>query len=176
MIPVVVYPYNLQVEHIGLSTDEKPIRANKGAIYFEKDTELIFCWNGEEWVKQPKGIYTRNLLWNTVSWEFELATAGGSPSAAIVNVENFPAVISGVSVPITGEISNPNDDPTSKYKITDIDSTEGTSYFGYVDKNGAWYIMKLNPTDARYVKGTSNYTTNWTGRAGLTYDYFNNVF
>jgi hypothetical protein len=28
----------------------------------------------------------------------------------------------------------------------------------------------------RYTKGSSSFSTNWTGRAGLTYDYFDSVF
>ena len=176
MIPVVIYPHYLQVDHIGLSTDPKPDRANKGAIYFERDTELTSHWDGKEWIEDPKGIFTRNLLWNTESWEFELATTGTSPSAAIVNVENFPAVISGTVVPISGEISNPNDDPTSKYKITDIDSTPGNQYFGYVDADGAWYIMNLTATAARYARGDSGYAAAWGVHGDLDLFYFNEIF
>ena len=67
-------------------------------------------------------------------------------------------------------------DPTSKYKITDIDPTAGNQYFGYTDKDNNWYIMHLTTTQARYIKGDSGYTTAWTGRAGLSYDYFYNIF
>ena len=68
------------------------------------------------------------------------------------------------------------EDITSKYKITDIDDSGTTKYFGFTDKDGNWFIMSLTTTEARYIKGTSGYTTNWTGRTGLTYDYFYNVF
>lgn len=66
-------------------------------------------------------------------------------------------------------------DPTAKYMPSDIE--EGaTSYYGFVDANGGWYIMQSSSGAYRYAAGTSDYTTNWTGRAGLTYDYFYNVF
>ena len=68
------------------------------------------------------------------------------------------------------------EDSTIKYKISDIDDSGTTKYFGFTDKDGNWFIMSLTATEARYVKGTSGYTTNWTGRAGLTYDYFYNAF
>jgi len=61
---------------------------------------------------------------------------------------------------------------SSAYKVSDLDSGT-TSYFGYVKPDGTWYILKLTDTEARYVKGTTNYTTAWTGRAGLTYTYYN---
>lgn len=64
---------------------------------------------------------------------------------------------------------------TSKYKISDLEEST-TSYFGFLAPDGSWYILKLTATEARYAKGTSGYTTSWTGRAGLSYDYYNNIF
>jgi len=51
-------------------------------------------------------------------------------------------------------------------------------YVGYVDPDGAWYIMEFNNASgtARYVKGSSGYTTAWTNRAAQTYGYYNAVF
>jgi len=69
-----------------------------------------------------------------------------------------------------------SEDLTAKYKISDIDDTGSKKYFGYMDKDGNWFIMTLTTTQTRYVKGTSNYITAWTGRASLVYDYFNNIF
>lgn len=69
-----------------------------------------------------------------------------------------------------------SEDLTAKYKITDIDDSGTTKYFGFTDSAGNWFIMELTATEARYIAGTSAYTTSWTGRAGLTYDYFYNAF
>ena len=74
------------------------------------------------------------------------------------------------------EFVGPPVDPTANYKITDIDSTEGNSYFGYINQDGAWYIMNLTSTTARYVKGDDHFSDAWIGRGGLNYDYFNNIF
>jgi hypothetical protein len=66
------------------------------------------------------------------------------------------------------------DDPTAKYKLTDIDAAGG--YYGHTDQFGSWYIMNLTASAARYISGTSAYTTNWGNRAILVYDYFYNIF
>ena len=67
--------------------------------------------------------------------------------------------------------------PTDGYTITEVDDADTTSYYGFVHKTGAWYISKETSSGSyRYAKGTSSFTTNWTGRALLTYDYFDAVF
>ncbi len=70
------------------------------------------------------------------------------------------------------------DDPTSIYKISNLDTEGDTKYFGYVNSEGGWYIMKLTSIAATYVKGDSEYSTNWDLRAGveLSYDTFDNIF
>ena len=132
--------------------------------------------------KEHAFVVSHILLWNTEELSWEASTTGSGVGQA-VSVENFPAVMSGASIPVEGTfypevqtVSNVNDDPTSKYKITDIDPTEGNSYFGYVDAGGAWYIMNLTATTARYVKGESDYTAAWGNKGNLNYDYFNNIF
>ncbi len=67
--------------------------------------------------------------------------------------------------------------PTDGYEITEIDDTSSPAYYGFLKKNGYWYIMKEDSAGAyRYSKGTTAFTTNWTNRASLTYDYFNSIF
>lgn len=64
------------------------------------------------------------------------------------------------------------------YQITDQDDGGNTKYYGFMDKDGNWYILK-NDTVAstyRYTRGTSSYAANWTNRATLTYGYFGDVF
>jgi len=61
------------------------------------------------------------------------------------------------------------------------DSESGTtSYYGFVKSDGSWYIMKQEMNNGifsyRFIKGDSDYETNWNNRASLTYDYFYNVF
>ena len=58
------------------------------------------------------------------------------------------------------------------YRISEMDGT----YFGFLDTNGGWYIMRMLNGTFRYVKGEGNYPTAWAGRATLTYDLFSTVF
>lgn len=67
-------------------------------------------------------------------------------------------------------------DPLIAYKTTDLDTANATKYVGYTDVDGNWFIKKITATEIRFIKGTSNYTTNWTNRSSLTYDYFYNIF
>lgn len=67
-------------------------------------------------------------------------------------------------------------DPMVVYKISDIDDAGDPKYFGYLDANGNWYVLKLTSTDARYSKGVTDYAANWGNRAALSYDYYNNTF
>ena len=55
------------------------------------------------------------------------------------------------------------------YNISDVDSG---AYYGKVDAHGNWYIMKEDSDTFRYAFGTSDYATNWAGRAALTYTYY----
>ncbi len=67
--------------------------------------------------------------------------------------------------------------PTDGYKIAQLDDST-PAYYGFLNKTGAWFIMKEDSTtgDYRYAKGASGFSTNWTDRASLTYDYFDSVF
>lgn len=66
--------------------------------------------------------------------------------------------------------------PTDGYKISQIDDSS-PAYYGFVDKSGAWFIMKEDSTGAyRYTKGATGFATNWTNRATLTYDLFDVIF
>ncbi|MDP3703390.1 MAG: hypothetical protein Q8R78_03290 [Candidatus Omnitrophota bacterium] len=60
------------------------------------------------------------------------------------------------------------------YLLVDQDDT-GPRYFGYLEKTGAWRILKDTVSGAtrtyRYAQGTSGYDTNWTNRATVSYDY-----
>lgn len=66
--------------------------------------------------------------------------------------------------------------PTDGYSISQIDSNI-PSYYGFIDKEGRWYIIKEDTDGSfRYVRGVSSFSTYWTNRSLLSYDYFDNVF
>lgn len=75
--------------------------------------------------------------------------------------------------------------PIAGYAASDQDTTDGlTTYFGFIDKEGNWYIQKqvasgVSPAANvtwRYAKGSNGYSDAWTGRAGLTYNLFDTEF
>ncbi len=70
--------------------------------------------------------------------------------------------------------------PTTQedYKISEIDEKNSVTYYGFVNKEGAWYIMKEDDDNNsyRYTKGDSKFPDNWGNRQLLAYDYYSNVF
>lgn len=66
--------------------------------------------------------------------------------------------------------------PTDGYKISELDDSV-PAYYGFMNKDENWFIMKEDSSGSyRYANGTSSFSTNWTNRASLGYDYFHNVF
>lgn len=73
--------------------------------------------------------------------------------------------------------------PTDGFKITEVDDTGSPAYYGFVDKTGAWFIMKEDSTatpNYSYVKGTGGvgdtFAAKWLLRGSLSYGYFDTVF
>lgn len=67
--------------------------------------------------------------------------------------------------------------PTDGYEVAEIDETTADTYYGFTHTDGSWYITKEDSTGSyRYVRGTTDFSTNWTGRTSLSYDYYNTVF
>ena len=67
------------------------------------------------------------------------------------------------------------------FKISDQADHGGDStkkYYGYVNREGEWYIMRrdLTANTYRYYKGGSNYAAGWAGREGYTYERYDEVF
>lgn len=69
--------------------------------------------------------------------------------------------------------------PTQGYSIAQIDDTNGlVTYYGFVNQNKSWFIMKENLEDNsyRYARGKSNFVSNWQNRVNLNYDFYYNQF
>lgn len=84
----------------------------------------------------------------------------------------------------TGAIIDPAiKQPTDGYRITEVDDAGSPAYYGFVDKTGAWFIMKedSNATpNYSYVRGGGGigdtFAAKWAIRASLSYGYFDAVF
>lgn len=61
-------------------------------------------------------------------------------------------------------------------RISDLDITTPTKYFGYIDSSGRWYILRLQGTTARYAAGRSGYAVAWGVRTTLTYKHYGEIF
>lgn len=63
------------------------------------------------------------------------------------------------------------------YEVTKIDEAGDPKYYGAVDSDGNWYIRRVtSDTSHDFARGTTNFSTNWTGRAALDYADFDSVF
>jgi len=90
------------------------------------------------------------------------------------NVDNLESV---TLKDTSGNVINPAENsPTEGYNISQIDDSM-PSYFGFVNKDGAWFIMREGEDEAfLYTKGDANFTANWSSRTKLKYNYFDSVF
>lgn len=76
--------------------------------------------------------------------------------------------------------------PTDGFEIAQLDDTSSSEYawYGFVNKNGGWYIMQedLTGSDAGtylYATGSSSFSTNWAERSSpisYTFNTFDNTF
>lgn len=69
------------------------------------------------------------------------------------------------------------EDVLNKYAISRSDTTTNIEYYGFVDKNGKWYILKIDTINGTYLysNGDTDFLTNWGSRSTLTYDEFQNL-
>jgi len=68
--------------------------------------------------------------------------------------------------------------PTTGYGVSNIEETGTYKYFGFENKDGAWYIMRktLATNVFQYASGTSDYATAWSNRASQTYASYSATF
>lgn len=68
--------------------------------------------------------------------------------------------------------------PQQDYQPSDVDEATTTRYYGFVNFKGHWFIRRLVTTTGAmtYTKGKTGYSAGWTGRAGLTYVRYNDLF
>lgn len=79
----------------------------------------------------------------------------------------------------TGEQIDPAEkSPTDGYAISQLDADGSPAYYGYIDKNGAWYIMKENADGSYvYVRGSSGFAAGWATHGTRTdYGTFDQIF
>ena len=112
--------------------------------------------------------YTSDLIFDTGNDQVK------TNAAVLVDFEVNP-ITPANRLPITDE------NALAKYRASDTRIDGSIRYYGFLAKDGSWYIRRDDLSDktnrkSRYTKGTSNYSTNLTNRASLDYDFFNEVF
>jgi hypothetical protein len=107
-----------------------------------------------------------------------LAFLFGLFSKKVPFFSNTPAIGAASLLDQSGKKINPaQQSATDNYSISEIDDSTSTAYFGFINEQGQWYIMKEDAGGAfRYVKGDGDFESNWAVRDELSYNYFNNVF
>lgn len=67
--------------------------------------------------------------------------------------------------------------PTDGYEISQVDDTNVPAYYGFLNRDGAWYIAREGAGgEYRYARGGASFVSNWETRDALPYGYFDNVF
>lgn len=65
------------------------------------------------------------------------------------------------------------------FLVQDVDEAGSPAYYGFSNKDGAWYIIKnTSDTTFRYASKQStglDYAAAWTNRASLTYNYIHEI-
>lgn len=84
----------------------------------------------------------------------------------------------GTAIEFFRPASEDGQDPTARYQLANYDVSASPIYIGKVDSDGGWMIKQIDTSTgiALYFKGDTDYATSWSGRAGLSYDSFNNIF
>ena len=94
-------------------------------------------------------------------------------SAVVKSSKETTDAINNLRFPIPNFVQ----DPFIRYKpVDEFDdgSSSSVKYYGFLDPEGHWYVMKYDPSASaktmRYAFGGTDYSTNWTNRESLTYD------
>ncbi len=68
--------------------------------------------------------------------------------------------------------------PLDGYRISEVDDNTAVAFYGFINKDGAWFIMKgdADTGSFRYSRGNSDFPSNWARRGNLKYDYFYKLF
>lgn len=92
----------------------------------------------------------------------------------LMGLDKVSQTINNLKFPVANFVQ----DPYIRYKAVDeYDDGVATNvkYYGFLSPEGNWYILKNDPSASaktyRYAFGDSDYETNWTNRASLTYGY-----
>ena len=98
---------------------------------------------------------------------------------AVTNLDNSIGGLVGL-LTLDALVINTDTSYTSGYTLVEEDTVASTEYYGYLKEEGYWIIKQIDKTVAnivttKYIKGDDSFSTNWTNRASLTYNYIDNI-
>ena len=163
--------------HEHASVRDAAARNQKQMLSEQKETNNILMQIGEllkqkEESKKPEELASidKTLLESYKTLRDILSKTGSNDS---VRLKDSTATVIN---PATEETLQTVADPLIQYKTAGMDIASNPFYFGYINTKGAWYIKKLDTTSGiTWTNGTLGYDTAWTGRAGLSYQEFNQL-
>ncbi len=97
------------------------------------------------------------------------------------DITNPSRITTHVRLPID-QAGNALSDPLSAYKVSDqptaAEMGNDVKHYGYLAADGSWCIMQtIDSTGTfRFAAGAGNYSTAWSSRASIGYDYFSIIF
>lgn len=159
-----------------LNKDKKVAGAKQESLE-EEELEPVKDFSRRDFLKKAGGVGLGLLAWSLLNpRQAGAAFFGSVPGPGVVGVKN-----------IAGSQIDPAEKyPTSGYGISEIDDAGTTLYYGFVEKDGAWYILKESDAagDLSYLYATpannpteTDFTDAWADHATtLTYQQFDSAF
>lgn len=99
---------------------------------------------------------TTILLYFINAKKTQAAFFGSGSGSGIINIKDSSG----------NKIDPAVNSPLDGYAIANIDEDVDNNYFGFTNKNGGWYIMKVDNTNNSFLyhKGVDEYATAWEAR------------
>ena len=193
-----VYGTTVKEYYIGASTDSKPTDVPIGAKFLESDTNTTYIFGADRtWSIDPEH-QSLNKVWNADSLEWDRMTqplVNISNASLFVELTSMDAQFTSINAKLTSQVSAQISavsvlgnmstrlgsienmlDPLARYGLGFIDAGSATSYYGFQDKVGAWYVMRISNASYLYYQNSANFDTGWGSRATLSYNSFAGAF
>lgn len=165
-----VYGTTIKQYFIGASTDTKPTDVPVGAKFLESDTNTTYIFGADKsWVIDPEH-QSLNKVWNSDTLEWERM---GQPLVNVSNSSFYVKIGSLVSLLASIEV---NQNPLDRYGFMFQDVASATSYYGFQERGGGWYVMRISNGSYLYKRGTTDLDTSWGSRNTLSFNSFAGEF
>jgi hypothetical protein len=134
----------------------------------KEDEEKVFDIDRRAFIKLIGSAGMSLFLLSIFTKKAQGAFFGSQPGPGTVSIKN-----------IAGEKIDPAErHPTDGYRIAEVDDST-PSYYGFVDKNGYYFLIRDDDGTYKYVTGTSGFSTAWTGRGSIPeidWKYYDEAF